>query len=100
MAKFIATFEEVSSDWLLTGRGEMLRNDTVLTPHTHTDTAQSTDSQRKNTKNNCNSQDSHAETIDKNVTCLITILKDTLAEKDKQIETLLGIINKLSTNQN
>ena len=64
LAKFIATFGEISPDWLLLGKGEMLRKD--------------------NTTITANS--------DENVSRLITILENTLKEKDSQINRLLSII--------
>lgn len=54
----------ISVDWLVTGRGEMLRKD--------------------NTTITANS--------DENVSRLITILENTLKEKDSQINRLLSII--------
>lgn len=72
LAKFIATFEDLSPEWILTGKGEMLRNTT--------------------TANN--------QANDDKVSRLITILQDTLAEKDKQIDQLLKIINRISSNTN
>lgn len=59
---------EISADWIITGRGEMLLN---------------------------NSQEEASNTINSNnVSRLITILQDTLIEKDKQIDRLLSIIEQ------
>jgi len=62
-------YPEINPDWLLTGKGEMLRN--VKTADVS----------------------SESTTIkENNVTTLISILNRTLAEKDKQIDRLLSII--------
>lgn len=63
LAKFIATFGELSPEWILTGNGEMLRKE-----------------QPQTTRNN------------ENVSRLISILEKTLEEKDNQINRLLSII--------
>ena len=70
--KVLIAFPEINPDWLLLGKGEMLRNTTTA-----------------------NNQDN-----DDKVSRLITILQDTLAEKDKQIDQLLKIINRISSNTN
>ena len=70
--KISQNFADINIDWLVTGRGEMLRNTTTA-----------------------NNQDN-----DDKVSRLITILQDTLAEKDKQIDQLLKIINRISSNTN
>lgn len=58
----------VSADWIITGRGDMLLN-------------------------NCQDEASNANNSN-NVSRLITILQDTLVEKDKQIDRLLSIIEQ------
>lgn len=58
----------ISADWIITGRGEMLLNN-----------PQNGD----NSSNNSN-----------NVSRLISILQDSLVEKDKQIDRLISIIEK------
>ncbi len=70
--KVLKVFSDINPDWLLLGKGEMLRNTT--------------------TANN--------QANDDKVSRLITILQDTLAEKDKQIDQLLKIINRISSNTN
>jgi hypothetical protein len=68
-AKIIAKYPDINIEWLLTGKGEMLRN--VKTADVS----------------------SESTTIkENNVTTLISILNRTLAEKDKQIDRLLSII--------
>lgn len=62
--KVLIAFPEINPDWLLLGKGEMLRKDST------TITANS----------------------DENVSRLITILENTLKEKDSQINRLLSII--------
>jgi transcriptional regulator with XRE-family HTH domain len=62
--KISQNFTDINIDWLVTGRGEMLRKD--------------------NTTITANS--------DENVSRLITILENTLKEKDSQINRLLSII--------
>lgn len=62
MDKISQNFADIDIDWLVTGRGEMLRNE-------------------QPTK--CN---------DENVSRLISILENTLKEKDSQINRLLSII--------
>lgn len=62
--KISQNFADINIDWLVTGRGEMLRKDST------TITANS----------------------DENVSRLITILENTLKEKDSQINRLLSII--------
>lgn len=68
LEKISQNFTDVSMDWLITGRGEMLLNN----PHTEGDDAKNGD----------------------NISRLITILQDTLVEKDKQIDRLLTIIEQ------
>jgi len=69
IAKISTIYPEINPDWLLTGKGEMLRN--VKTADVS----------------------SESTTIkENNVTTLISILNRTLAEKDKQIDRLLSII--------
>lgn len=58
----------VSADWIITGRGEMLLN-------------------------NCQGEAGNANNSN-NISRLITILQDTLVEKDKQIDRLLSIIEQ------
>lgn len=67
MEKISQNFTDISMDWLITGRGEMLL------------------------KNPQNGGDS---TNGDNISRLITILQDTLVEKDKQIDRLLSIIEQ------
>lgn len=62
-------FPDISLDWLINGEGEMLRKN-------------------ENVDQICNNTD--------NLTCLISILNDTLKEKDKQIDRLLSIIEKIN----
>lgn len=62
--KISQNFADINIDWLVTGRGEMLRNDQPQTT-THSD---------------------------ENVSRLISILENTLKEKDSQINRLLSII--------
>lgn len=62
--KILIAFPEINPDWLLLGEGEMLRkNNTTITANS-----------------------------DENVSRLITILENTLKEKDSQINRLLSII--------
>lgn len=69
--KVLIAFPEINPDWLLLGKGEMLRSGTdVSVPNT-----------------------------DDKVSRLIAILQNTLIEKDKQIDQLLKIINRLSPNK-
>ena len=58
----------VSADWIITGRGDMFLN-------------------------NCQNETSIANNSD-SISRFITILRDTLVEKDKQIESLLTIIKQ------
>ena len=62
--KVLIAFPDINPDWLLLGKGEMLRNATTANNYANDD----------------------------KVSRLITILQDTLAEKDKQINRLLSII--------
>ena len=63
MDKISQNFADINIDWLVTGRGEMLRKE-----------------QPQTTRNN------------ENVSRLISILEKTLVEKDSQINRLLSII--------
>ena len=72
ISEILSQYDEISPEWLLLGKGEMLRNTTTA-----------------------NNQDN-----DDKVSRLITILQDTLAEKDKQIDQLLKIINRISSTNN
>lgn len=72
ISEILSQYGEISPEWLLLGKGEMLRNTT--------------------TANN--------QANDDKVSRLITILQDNLAEKDKQIDQLLKIINRISSNTN
>ncbi|MBP1631278.1 MAG: hypothetical protein H6Q15_2171 [Bacteroidetes bacterium] len=68
-AKIIAIFHDLSIEWLLTGDGNMLKS---------------------------SQQESLSITNTDNVTALISILNDTLKEKDRQIDRLLSIIEKMN----
>lgn len=67
LEKISQNFAEINMDWLLTGRGEMLRE---------------------------KSQEGACITNSSNISRLIDILQDTLVEKDKQIDRLLTIIEQ------
>lgn len=62
--KVLIAFPEINPDWLLLGKGEMLRTESIL-----------------NTSNS-----------DEKITRLIAILEKTIVEKDNQINRLLSII--------
>lgn len=64
ISEILSQYGEISPEWLLLGKGEMLRNDQPQTT-THSD---------------------------ENVSRLISILENTLKEKDSQINRLLSII--------
>lgn len=68
IAKIIGQFPNLNPDWLLLGKGEMLRKNVPDAP----------------------------ERAEKTVAPLIEILKNTVSEKDRQIDRLLGIIDNLS----
>lgn len=70
LAKIIDIFPQINPDWLIAGKGEMLRKKQPPEP-------------------NYTQQSSNA-----NVAELIKILNRTLSEKDKQIDRLLSIIEK------
>ena len=71
ISEILSQYGEISPEWLLLGKGEMLRSGTdVSFPNT-----------------------------DDKVSRLIAILQNTLIEKDKQIDQLLKIINRLSPNK-
>ena len=71
MAKIAETFTEVSIDWLVSGKGEMLRHDAPTTTEPRNDT----------------------------LAALVASFQATLAEKDKQIDHLLDIIHSLTSNK-
>jgi len=78
--RFLNYFDDISPDWLLTGKGEMLRcGDPPTAPTNPNECASS--------QNNLTPQQTNS-----NVTSLISILQDTLKEKDHQIDRLLSII--------
>jgi len=79
----LCDFYNISTEYLLFGRGEML-------------CTQSAESQGKDDTQTPTARSSAGETssINDNITCLISILDDTLKEKDKQIDRLLSIIEK------
>lgn len=66
-------FPDISAEWLLRESGEMLRASEASS--------------------------AAPETANSNVTTLINILNNTLAEKDKQIDRLLSIIEKNNLNK-
>lgn len=68
LEKISQNFADINMDWLITGRGEMLIN---------------------NQQEVCNITNNGD-----NISRLITILQDTLVEKDKQIDRLLSIIEQ------
>ena len=68
LEKISQNFADINMDWLITGRGEMLIN---------------------NPQEVCNITNNGD-----NISRLITILQDTLVEKDKQIDRLLSIIEQ------
>lgn len=67
LEKISQNFTEINMDWLITGRGEMLLE---------------------------NSQEGGCYVDGDNISRLIDILQDTLVEKDKQIDRLLSIIEQ------
>lgn len=73
LAKIMDIFPQINPDWLLLGKGEMLRTSEASS--------------------------AAPETANSNVTTLINILNNTLAEKDKQIDRLLSIIEKNNLNK-
>lgn len=66
--RIVENYPDIDANWLITGRGEMLLN--------------------------VRREDVCVESNGDNVSRLITILQDTLVEKDKQIESLLSIIKQ------
>ena len=68
MEKISQNFTDINMDWLITGRGEMLLN---------------------NPQN-----DGYGANSGDNISRLISILQDTVVEKDKQIDRLLSIIEQ------
>ena len=73
ITEILIIFPQINPDWLLMGNGEMLRTAEAST--------------------------AAPETANSNVTTLINILNNTLAEKDKQIDRLLSIIEKNNLNK-
>ena len=73
LLKFLSVFNDISLDWLLLGKGTMLRGEEASA--------------------------AAPETANSHVATLINILNNTLAEKDKQIDRLLSIIEKNNLNQ-
>ena len=71
ITRFLAYFTDIDANWLITGIGEMYRN---------------------NGENSSNLSDEN--TANDNTSRLITILQDALKEKDKQIDRLLAIIEQ------
>ena len=71
ITRFLAYFTDIDANWLITGIGEMYRN---------------------NGENSSNLSDE--TTTNDNTSRLITILQDALKEKDKQIDRLLAIIEQ------
>lgn len=76
IAMIIAAFPDVDTDWLITGKGEMLRTSEVHHPSGEAYSA----------------SDNHMQS-------LIDILNRTLSEKDKQISQLLEIIKNFSSSE-
>ena len=70
LAMIFAAFPDINAEWLITGKGEMLRN--------------GSDSISENRESSIIN--------DEHIKSLIEILNRTLIEKDKQIEKLLHII--------
>ena len=70
--KVLIVFPEINPDWLLLGKGEMLRSDPPV----------------------AGDPTPAADTTNDNVSRLIDILQNALAEKDRQIETLLNIVSR------
>lgn len=73
--KILNFYTDLNRNWLLTGDGEMLNHEAIIPPV----------------------QDRSEDGIDftmENVRSLIRILERTLAEKDKQIDRLLSIIEQ------
>lgn len=90
----LCDFYNISTEYLLFGRGEMLCTHNIQ--HTSKRSTQSAESQGKDDTQTPTARSSALETssINDNITCLISILDDTLKEKDKQIDRLLSIIEK------
>lgn len=83
-----AKCEGVSAEWLLTGKGEMFRQ------NVQKDVNSTPQKLPENQRTFANIQENTGISNDKNVTSLIRILENTIVEKDKQIEKLLDIIEK------
>lgn len=71
IVKVLNTFPEINPDWLLLGKGEMLRK-----------------------PDNTTNENTLTATTNDNLQSLIDMLNRTLIEKDKQIDRLLTIIEK------
>lgn len=72
LSKISDNFPELNIDWLITGKGEMLRHEApTATTEPHNDS----------------------------LSALISILQSTITEKDRQIQHLLDIIHSLTSNK-
>ena len=71
ITRFLAYFADIDANWLITGTGEMYRNKGENSPNI-----------------------SEEYVVNDNTSRLISILQDTLKEKDKQIDRLLAIIEQ------
>ncbi len=93
MAKFIATYPEISVEWLITGNGSMLRES--KTNHTETQktsgltSSKNIDNQNEDSNNNANTQENNL---------LITTLLERL-EKQSEVIGVLKSENKQLRNQ-
>lgn len=76
LSKICDTFPGLNPDWLLTGKGKMLRTSEVYHP----------------SGEDYSASDNHMQS-------LIDILNRTLSEKDKQISQLLEIIKNFSSSE-
>ena len=87
-SKILNIYPDLSAEWLLTGKGEMFRQ------NVQKDVNSTPQKLLENQRTNANIQQINQNSNDKNVTSLIRILENTIVEKDKQIEKLLDIIGK------
>lgn len=80
IAEILANYNEINPEWLITGKGEMLKSIVKNTEKTY--------------------EKEPISLKDENISKLISILDNTIKEKDRQIDRLLSIIENINKHIN
>jgi hypothetical protein len=89
-ARIIAYYGDINLEWLLTGKGSMLKQTAPEKPAQHPEKEhKAVDTESEYTNNNQDTQEKKQEQYIEDLRKMIDILNSQLAAKDKQIEKLI-----------